>query len=202
MSGAIPGTPPGYNTKLDLFCRAGDTAVAMSVSDTTPTIIQNNTIYSDNRIAFEIEYPGDRSSSVAAVKYDGNIFIGFRNPDGEYPAPIFSSTDLKMFTNPGASFSNNVTYRPHGSWKCPATKLHETKGSCSDPHLKDETWHAYGYGDSSRTPATGKDMSQTDSDSSQEISYTGIAIKSLGVATLVAGVWTGFRYLQGRGTKT
>jgi hypothetical protein len=151
MSGAIPGTPPGYNARLGLFCRAGDTAILIMVPETQPAIFQHNIIYSDNLVALEIEYPKDYSSPTAAIKYDNNIFIGFPNSDGQNPPPIYSNTDLKMFTNPGASFNNNVTYHAKSDWKCPATRLHETAGSCGDPHLKDETWHPYGHGDIGRT---------------------------------------------------
>jgi hypothetical protein len=156
MSQAIPGTPSGYNALLDLFCRAGDSAVVIEVPGAQPAVFQRNIVYSAGRIALEIEYPKDISSSTAAIRYDNNIFIGFPGPEGENPTPIYSSTDLKMFTNPGASFSNNITYHARNNWKCPATRLHETGGSCGDPHLKDETWHAYGYGDASPAKAADK----------------------------------------------
>jgi hypothetical protein len=208
MSRTIPGTPSGYNAKLDLFCRAGDTAVLINVPDAQPAVFQGNTIYSDNKVALEIEYPGEPSRD-AAIKYDNNIFVGFNNEDGEYPSPIYSNTDLKMFTNSGASFSHNLTYHAKSSWKCPAIKLHETDGSCSDPHLKDETWHAYGYGDDSPTKATEISLSQHepaevshDVEEASQISYGSIAIKSLGAAALLTGVWIGWRYLRGNGPKT
>ncbi len=200
MSKAIPGTPPGFNAQLGLFCRAGDTAIAINVPDHLPAIFQRNIIYSANRIALEIEYPGDPSPN-AAIKYDDNIFIGFPNEEGSYPAPIYSNSDLKMFTNPGASFSNNVTYRAKSGWKCPATSLHETGGSCGDPHLKDETWHEYGYGDFSRTKAIDKSSSQPEPSPSHGASHVSAAMKSLGAAILVTGMWGGFRYFHDRGSK-
>jgi len=146
MSNDIPGTPPHYNARLDLFCRAGDSAILINVPDAQPAIFQRNVIYSNNALALEVEYPGNPTPN-AAIKYDNNIFIGFRNSRGQYPQPIYSNTDLRMFTNPGSSFSHNVTYHANSGWKCPATSLHETYGSCDDPHLKDETWHPYGYVD-------------------------------------------------------
>jgi hypothetical protein len=198
MSVAIPGTPTGYNSRLDLFCRAGDSAVMIEVPKTQPAIFERNVIYSDNLLALEVEYSGEPSST-ASIKYDDNIFIGFSNSRHGYPSPIYSNTNLKMFTNAGASFSHNVTYHAEKGWKCPATGLHEVAGSCSDPHLKDEMWHPYGVGDDSRTPATEKSLSQPESNEPGPISYFSIAIKSLGAAVLVTGIWGGFRYFSGRG---
>ncbi len=146
MSHAIPGTPPRFNANLGLFCRAGDTAVLMNVSDKQPAVFQNNVIYSNNQVALEVEYPGDPSNA-AAIKYDNNIFIGFPGYQGQYPSPIYSNSDLKMFTHAGSSFNKNVTYHARSNWRCPASALHETNGSCGDPHLKDESWHEYGHGD-------------------------------------------------------
>jgi hypothetical protein len=199
MSGAIPGAPSGYNAHLDLFCRAGNSAVIIEVPKTEPAVFQRNTIYSDNFLALEVEYSGTPSPT-AAIKYDDNIFIGFLNSRHEYPSPIYSNTDLKMFTNPGASFSHNVTYRPKSDWKCPALRLHEVAGSCSDPHLKDETWHPYGYGDDSRTQATEKSLLQVESKEPSQISYSSITVKSLGAAVLVTGILGGLLYLKGHNT--
>jgi hypothetical protein len=207
MSKPIPGTPPEYNKNLDLFCRAGDTAILINVPDSQPAIFQNNIIYSNNHVALEVEYPGDPSPH-AAIKYDNNIFIGFPNSEGQNATPIYSNTDLKMFTNPGASFSNNTTYHAKSSWRCPATSLHETNGSCGDPHLKDETWHEYGYGDvtpgKAADKATGQSSLQTEPDRpdhSDSISYGSLAMKTVGAAVLATSVWGGWRYLRNRGTK-
>ncbi len=201
MSHAIPGTPAGYNARLDLFCRAGDTAILINVPDAQPAVFARNMIYSDNKVALEIEYP-DKPSSAAAIKYDDNILIGFRNPDGEYPAPIYSNTNLDMFTNAGASFRHNITYHAKSSWRCPATWLNEVAGSCSDPHLKDETWHAYGYGNDSPTKATAASFSNHASVETDQPSRTSGVIKSLGVAALVTGVLGGWRYFRSSATKT
>lgn len=196
MSHPIPGTPPKYNAKLDLFCRAGDTAVVVMVPDAQPAVFQHNILYSNNHVGLEIEYPGTPSPA-AAIKYDNNIFIGFPNSEGNQPSPIYSNTDLKMFTNRGASFSNNVTYRAKRGWTCPATWLHEVAGSCDDPHLKDETWHPYGYGDSSpATPA--KNGSSQKEPASPHGSYAAVAAGSLGAAGLITGLWRGVRYLRSR----
>lgn len=145
MHEVIPGFPQGFNEKLDLYCRAGDTAIAIDVLPKTAAVYQYNTLYSAGTIGLEVEYSGTPTGT-ETIKYDHNIFIGFHGGDGRYPTPIYSNTDLKMFTNPGASFSHNVTYHPRGNWECPAASLHEVAGSCSDPHLKDETWPRYGFG--------------------------------------------------------
>lgn len=168
--------------------------------DSQPAIFQDNIIYSNNHVALEVEYPGNPSPK-AAIKYDNNIFVGFPNSEGQNATPIYSNTDLKMFTNPGASFNNNTTYHAKSNWKCPATALHETAGSCSDPHLKDETWHEYGFGDVSPVKATDKSSLQTEPIRSGGISYSSVAMKSFGAAVLVTGVWRGFLYLRGRGTE-
>ncbi|MGF7179425.1 hypothetical protein [Tunturiibacter psychrotolerans] len=200
MSHAIPGTPPGYNAKLGLFCRAGDTAIDITMPEDRPAIFQHNIIYSNNHVALEVEYAGDPSPK-AAIKYDDNIFIGFPNSEGNNPSPIYSNSDLKMLTNPGASFNNNVTFRPKSDWKCPATRLHETNGSCSDPHLKDETWHPYGYGDASPTKTVNKSSSQPSSETPNTTSHASTVMESLGAAVFVTGVWQAWRYLRGRATK-
>lgn len=200
MKHDIPGTPPGFNTRLDLFCRAGDTAVVIMVPDAQPAIYQRNIMYSDNHVGLEIEYPGNPTPN-AAIRYDHNIFIGFPNSEHEYPSPIFSSTDLKMFTNPGASFSDNDTYHAKSSWQCPATWLHERNGSCSDPHLKDETWHPYGYGDATPTGATDKkDTSQSSNmpGPQRHLSYGIVAASSIAVAGIATGVWKGLRHPRNR----
>ncbi len=200
MSNAIPGTPARYNARLDLFCRAGDTAVLINVPDAQPAIFQRNVLYSDNHVALEVEYPGKPTSN-AAIQYDDNIFIGFRNSAGQYPSPIYSNTDLKMFTNPGASFRNNVTYHAKSSWRCPATWLHEVAGSCGDPHLTDETWHAYGYGDDSPGKVTSKSSLPSEPSRPRGTSYASIAMATIAAALLVTGAWGGFRCLRDRATK-
>jgi hypothetical protein len=201
MSSAIPGTPSGFNARLGLYCRAGDTAILINVPDAQPAIFERNTIYSNNRVALEIEYPGDPTSN-AAIRYDNNIFIGFKNPDGELPSPIYSNTDLKMFTNRGASFNHNVTYHAKSNWTCPATRLKETEAICTDPHLKDESWHAYGYGDDARTPETERIVPEKAPKAAGSVPVSSIAIKSVGAVAIVTGLWGGWRYLRGRGARS
>jgi hypothetical protein len=200
MSHSIPGTPLGYNGHLGLFCRAGDTAILINVPDSQPAVFQRNVLYSDNLVGLEVEYPGQPSSS-AIIHYDDNIFIGFKNSRREYPSPIYSNTDLRMFTNRGASFSHNTTYRPKSSWRCPATELHEIGGSCSDPHLKDETWHTYDYGYDSRTPDTDKSLVKSELAAPERKSHSSIAKKSVGAAAFLVGIVGGIRYFRTRADK-
>jgi hypothetical protein len=197
MSENIPDTPPNYNSNLDLFCRAGDTAVLINVPDAQPAIYERNIMYSNNKVGLEIEYPGNPSSK-AAIRYDDNIFVGFKNRDGEFPDPIYSNSDLKMFTNPGGSFHHNTTFRAKNGWKCPATWLHETAGNCGDPHLKDETWHPYGFGDAPRTTSDIVNHSENQPSWPNMSSGSSVAMTSLGAAFLAGGVWQGLRYLRAR----
>jgi hypothetical protein len=203
MKEAIPGFPAGFNSKLDLYCRAGDTAVLINVSPATSAVYQYNTLYTNGTIGLEVEYvdPG-KETGTETIKYDHNIFVGFPNGERQYPTPIYSNTDLKMFTNPGASFSNNVTFHSRSNWRCPATSLREVAGSCSSPHLKDETWHPYGYGDVSPVKAIDKSSSEDQQDRLLGGSHASVVVKSVGVAILVTSVWGGLRYFRGRDTKT
>jgi hypothetical protein len=200
LSEAIPGTPPRFNAQLGLYCRAGDTAVLINVSDTEPAIFQANTIYSNNHVALEVEYAGTPTPA-AAIKYDDNIFIGFPNSEGQNAAPIYSNTDLKMFTNAGASFNNNTTYHAKSNWRCPATSLHEKNGRCSDPHLKDETWHPYGYGDATPTTAVGPGEAKSSVESDAPSPFSSIAMKGVGAAVLATGIWGGVRLMRSRGDR-
>mgnify|MGYP001546647103 FL=1 len=208
LTQTIPGRPVPTDDQLGDTCRAGNTAVVLMAPPQVPAVYQYNTMYTNGVIGLEVEYQG-KPDGTQTIKYDHNIFVGFPNSDGENPTPIYSNTDLKMFGNPGSSFSHNVTYHARSNWRCPATALHEVAGSCSDPHLKDESWHAYGFGDVSPVNGAGKDAPQpagpsssvTKPDPSSATSRTSLAVKSAGVAILVTGVWGGFRYVRNRGTR-
>lgn len=145
MHGDIPGTPKGYNQYLSDFCRANDTAVALMIGPHNPVAYEYNTMFADGQIGVEIEYLGQHVSGDAVAKYDHNIFIGF--PDWEHvnPTPVYSNSGLSMFRDPGSTFDSNDTFHPRSDWMCPERAVHETHGSCADPHLPDETWHNYGY---------------------------------------------------------
>jgi hypothetical protein len=200
MSNAIPGTPPGYNARLGLFCRAGDTAIFIDMPVDRPAIFQHNIVFSNNHVALELEYVGDPSPK-ASIKYDDNIFVGFPNSEGHYPSPIYSTTDLKMLTNTGASFTNNVTYHPKSDWQCPATSLRETGGSCKAPHLKDVTWHPYGYGDATLLKSPDTSSLNPEPGSARGVSYKSVIIDSVGVAILVTGTYRGLLFLRDRTKK-
>jgi len=198
MSEAIPGFPPGFNARLSPFCRAGNVTVLVNVLPSTTAIYQYNTMYSNGSIGLEVEY-AETPTGTETMRYDHNIFVGFPGSDGRKPTPIYSNTNLKMFTNPGASFSHNITYHSRDNWKCPAAELHEVAGSCGNPHLKDETWPRYGYADVSPTSATGQVASPAKPSGSSHSSRASVVATSAGVAILVTGLWGGVRYLAGRG---
>ncbi len=155
---AIPGTPAGYNSRLSLFCRAGDTPVVLSVSDTgIDTTFIYNTIYSANGIAVEVSQFGT-CTTTCFLDYENNILLGFRNaPENGYPGggtgdpptPIYFDTgDPSAIVNSN-KFTNNVTFNVRGDWACPHTQWNEQNAVCSDPGLVDETFHLYGFGDMS-----------------------------------------------------
>lgn len=149
----IPGTPPGYNS--DLFtggsndiCRGNSTAVVFETTPGDPATFQNNTIYTEGEIGVEVEYATPNIGSTNTLNFDNNVFVGFYNAGaGANPTTIYSNTDLNMLTNPGASWTNNVTFGQRANWTCP--KPGESNAICTDPGLVDETYHAYSYGDMS-----------------------------------------------------
>jgi hypothetical protein len=157
---AIPGTPAGYNTHLSDFCRAADAGILLTVNNTVPLKFQSNTIYSASATGLEIECDGSGDcGSKALIDYRDNIFVGFRNDKadgypsggtGDYSTPIYIGTEKNPFTNTGSVYTHNVTFHAKSTWRCPARG--ETRAICGDPHLVDESWHVYGYGDMSRTP--------------------------------------------------
>jgi len=154
LSQIIPGRPVPTNDNLGDFCRAGNTAVVVSVTPGDPAIVQNNTIFTAGNIGLEIANNGP-SSPTNTLQYNNNIFVGYLNPDGDQkPTPIYGDTDLTMLTNPGASWTNNAYYGYRSNWTCPA--VGETNAHCGDPGLVDETWHPYGYGN--MTPYLGSPM--------------------------------------------
>jgi hypothetical protein len=165
-----------------------------------PAIFQHNIVFSNNHVALELEYVGDPSPK-ASIKYDDNIFVGFPNSEGHYPSPIYSTTDLKMLTNSGASFTNNVTYHPKSDWQCPATSLRETGGSCKAPHLKDVTWHPYGYGDVTLLKSPDTSSLNPEPGPARGLSYKSVIIDSVGVAILVTGTYRGLLFLRDRTKK-
>ncbi len=155
---AIPGTPAGYNSRLSLFCRAGDTPVVLSVSDTgINTTFIYNTIYSANNIAVEVSQFGNCTTS-CVLDYENNILIGFKNApengypgggSGGFPTPMYFDTGDPSALSKGNKFTNNLTFNVRSDWECPHTAWNEQNAICADPGLVDETWHLYGFGDMS-----------------------------------------------------
>jgi hypothetical protein len=148
--GPIPGTPTGFGSRLASPCRAGDTAIAINVTPGDPAVFQNNTIYEAGSIGVEVEYATSDTGPTNTLKYNNNVFVGFFNPgNGANATMIFSSTDLNMLTNPGASWTNNATFGQRANWTCP--HVGESNAICGDPGLTDETYHPYGYGNMAPT---------------------------------------------------
>jgi hypothetical protein len=148
--GPIPGTPTGFGSRLAAPCRAGDTAVAINVTPGDPAAFQNNTVYEAGSIGLEVEYATSDIGPTNTLKYNNNVFVGFFNAGNQANATmIFSSTDLNMLTNPGASWTNNATFGQRANWTCPHAG--ESNAICSDPGLIDETYHTYGYGNMAPT---------------------------------------------------
>lgn len=158
---SIPGTPEGYNKNLSLFCRAGDSGVVLTVADNATTVFSDNILYSPAATAIEVEPGGPCKTSTCLVRQQRNIFIGFRNnaangypgdTTGDYSNPLYvDDAAVPAYKNAGSSFDHNVTFHAKSTWRCPDNTLHEKNATCADPHLKDESWHVYGYGDTSRT---------------------------------------------------
>ncbi len=195
MKESIPEFPTGFNIKLSDFCRAGDAAVLINVPPTTPAVYRSNTMLSNNHVGLEVQYPGPVSGT-ETILFENNVFVGFVNSSGELPSPIYGDTDLKMFTNAGSSFTRNITYHARSDWKCPATSLHETQGRCGDPHLKDETWHPYGYGNMERSSGQQTEMIDPAPVDTGGRPHTSVAVKLAGGLALTLVSWMGWRYFR------
>lgn len=150
---AIPGTPSGYNSALSDFCRAGDDAVAISISDNYTSTVQFNTLVGANAGAYLIVCADSCTHPV--LKYQNNIMLGFLNNatngypgggSGNYMERLYFdpsvSQGIGVFTNSGSAFDHNDTF--HEKDACPNTN--ETNALCIDPQLTSETWQLYGYG--------------------------------------------------------
>jgi hypothetical protein len=150
---AIPGTPAGFGSLLRDPCRAGNTAAVINLTPGDPATFQGNTIFSEGSIGLEVEYATSDIGPANTLKFNDNVFVGFYNGSGKDSTPIYSSTDLNMLTNPGASWTNNAYLMREGGWSC--TGKGETNSICSTTTLGlvDETYHPYGYGN--MAPAAG-----------------------------------------------
>jgi hypothetical protein len=137
--------------KLSDFCRAADTAVFISVQDSTPTTYQFNTLYSADDTGVEIACGTTTCTSLSTIIFENNLFFGFMN-DAAHGNPVGSNQLANqiylddsvsgLFSHSGSVNSYNATYSARSS--CP--EYGETNAVCLDPQLTDETWHLYGYG--------------------------------------------------------
>jgi hypothetical protein len=160
----IPGTPAGYNSRLTKFCRAGDSAVAIAVSDTAATVYQYNTMYCANATCVAISCAVATCTAASTIDYRDNTFVGFRNsnengypanPTNDYSNPIYLDSKIGgLFGNAGSKFTNNSTYHAKSNWTCPKSSWGESAAVCSDPRMTDESWHVNGYGDMTPLPAS------------------------------------------------
>lgn len=162
----IPGTPAGYNSRLSNYCRAGDSAVAIAVSDTAGTIFQHNTMYCANATCVEVSCAVATCTAASTITYQNNVFVGHRNsvengypasppPTNDYSNPIYTASNLSgLFTNKGSLFTNNAAYHWKSNWTCPKSSWGETSAVCADPQLADQAWHLYGYGDMHPQPGS------------------------------------------------
>jgi hypothetical protein len=142
---SIPTFATGFGSKLGAPCRAGNTAILINVTPGDPATFQDNTVYEAGAIGLEVEYATSDTGPTNTLKYNNNIFAGFYNAGAqENSTTIFSNTNLKMLTNPGSSWTNNVTFGQRGNWACP--HVGESNAICSNPGLIDETYHTSGYG--------------------------------------------------------
>ncbi|WP_125486022.1 Ig domain-containing protein [Edaphobacter aggregans] len=170
---AIPGTPAGFGSVLASPCRAANTAVVINVTPGYQATFQGNTVFTQGSIGLEVEYATADTGPTNTLQFNDNIFVGFPNSgNGANPTPIYSNTDLKMLTNPGASWSNNSYFGYRNNWMCPA--VNESNALCIDPGLVDETYHPYGYGNmapaSSSSPVVGAGVAVP----SIPLDYTGV----------------------------
>jgi hypothetical protein len=196
MRQAIPGTPSGYNKRLSDFCRAADSGIVFTVSDNSTAVFSDNIIYSASATAIEVDVGQTCETATCLVRQQRNIFIGFRNNaangypnggSGDYSNPLFVDTPAtRAYRNPGSTFDHNTTFNAKSGWPCPATRLHEMDAYCGDPHLADESWHLYGYGDTKATQSSPKTSGST---KSQKRS-TGAIWASVGVAVITTGCVT------------
>jgi hypothetical protein len=207
MRQKIPGTPAGYNTRLSDFCRAADAGNVLMVGDGSTAVFSDNVIYSASSTGVEVDVGDKCVTGTCLIKQENNIFIGFKNdvadgyPQGspvtnEYSNPFYIAEASKAYTNPGSRFDHNTTFHANANWRCPAVRLHETNAHCGDPHLTDESWHVYGYGNV--TPLSGASVKTSDRGGQNSGGPKRIALASLGLAFLTTTGWVGWRRRKAR----
>ncbi len=213
MRQRIPGTPEGYNTRLSDFCRAADAGVAIEVNNNMPLRFDGNTIYTASITTIEIDCSGTSCDSAAKIDFRNNTFIGFKNDaahgypsggQGEYSNLIYIGAGTNPFQNAGSVVSGNLAYFPNKPSQCSPGYA---KVACRNPHLVDQSWHLYGYGN--MTPGGGTqsevDSGANDSQSSEDVQEPSFHIhhpvRILGgvcAGVLVLAAWRGSRYFQNR----
>lgn len=154
-----------YNSNLSDFCRAADAGVLITTGKGAITKFHNNVVYSASSTAVEVgcDTTNGQCDSTSLIDFRNNIILGFKNDaehgyayggSGDLSNPIYVGDDLpdNPFTNAGSIYSNNTTFHGKSNANCPARG--EKHAHCGDPHLLDETWHNYGYGDMSAAPGS------------------------------------------------
>jgi hypothetical protein len=137
----IPGRPAVTGDDLPTACRAGNQALYATVSPGFTTSIQDNTIYASGQIGLEIEYADAGNMGTTNVaQYSSNAFLAFPGNSyaqpGTRPNPIFSNSDLNMFSNPGGILSHNSYLNAGHGFVC---STFGTSNVCTDPGLVNET---------------------------------------------------------------
>ncbi len=209
MRQAIPGTPSGYNSHLTDFCRAADTGVVITVNDGSTTIFRDNIIYSASTTAMEVDVTSSCSTPTCLIKQQHNTFVGFLNNaangypsggTGGYSNPIYAQEAAKAYSNPGSSFDQNTTFHASKSWSCPAMRLHETRATCGDPKLKDQTWPLYGHGNMTPTGAGSAISASGEGGHADSGTPAKLVLKCAGAAILATTAWKIIGYMRGRST--
>lgn len=163
---AIPGTPAGYNSRLSNFCRAGDAAVALAVSDSTLTSYQFNDMKCANATCVQITCGAAACTNASTLVYQNNLFYGYKNstdtgypasppPTNDYSNPIYLDAKVSgLFSNAGSSFDHNATWHWKSNWSCPKSSWSESSAVCVDPQIKDASWPMYGTNDMTPLPTS------------------------------------------------
>lgn len=201
----IPGTPEGFNAHLSDFCRAADAGIKITVNDGSTTVFERNIVYSASATALEVDVNAVCAAETCLIRQQNNVFVGFRNNaangypsggTGDYSNPIYAQDATKAYRNAGSRFDHNTTFHAKKNWPCPARDLHETHAVCEDPHLVDETWHLFGFGDTKPTGVVSP--SGTDKEQKQRAPAKPLAYRYLGGAVLVSLAARGFVLLRKR----
>jgi hypothetical protein len=165
-------TSTAFNV-LNTLCRAGNTAVVINVTPGDPATFQGNTIFTMGSIGLEVEYALGATDPANTLRYNNNIFVGFYNSGNEAsPTPIYSSLDLSMLTNSGASWTNNAYFGYRNNWPCPHPG--ESNSVCTDPGLVDETYHPLDYGNVAPASATSAVVGAGVAVPATPLDYTGL----------------------------